>query len=404
MTGEQIVTVENSTKVQITDYGLNKEDIDQLRVKWGPENVLDNTTKEGLDKITEGIKEVREKRFAIEHRRKALKEPITARGKTIDREAKHLTLGLMEIEAPLVEARDEAEAIKEKEKQAKRDAEEKRRRDIKNRIEGFGEYYLNAQGQMTHQINLIMSNLSLEDIDETFEEFQEQAQEAKDKALQKLNELYNSTLAKEEEEERLVEEKKAFEEEKKKEEAERKEREAKEKAEREERENAERIQRDLHQSKINEENAKIKAEQEAERKKLDDERIEQDKRKDAILKEHNEKNRLLREKEEKLEQEKLRLEKDTKDKELEARRKVNREIVESEKKKAREAVEKHAADTKEKLKLAKDEVIKAIEFHMQEESSVGGNATSIYAAIENNEIPHVSLIYSPMKEENNAST
>lgn len=114
----------------IIDYGVTDAALAKLKEKY---TGLTCDTKEGYEKTRKAIADIRDRRVAVENRRKELKADSLEYGRKVDREAKRITEALEEIEEPLKAAKklvdDEAERVRrEAEEAERRKAEEEARR------------------------------------------------------------------------------------------------------------------------------------------------------------------------------------------------------------------------------------------------------------------------------------
>lgn len=172
--------------------------------------VFDVTTTKG-DKEARGFrKELVGLRTGLEAKRKELKAPALAYAKRIDDEAKALNGQILELEEPLDAQIKAEEQKKEAERAARAEAERVRiaaihdriQKDIVNAVHG-------AAGQTFSRISQIISDIGAMVIGSEFEEFQGQAQLAKDETLDKLREMQSDALAREKEAERVKAEQEA---------------------------------------------------------------------------------------------------------------------------------------------------------------------------------------------------
>lgn len=185
---------------------------------------------------------VREPRYEVERLRKAAKAPILKLGKDLDGRAEKITEELLAIEEPIDQQIKLEEQRKDREKQAKIEAEQKRVAAIQERIaeirgviEVCTRYNCAATLIAEHA-----SDIERIVIDESFEEFRQQAEDAKTSTLAKLREAHAAALSREEEARKAAEAQAEL----AKLRAEVAAREAKERAEREERDRQERLKRE----------------------------------------------------------------------------------------------------------------------------------------------------------------
>ena len=146
---------------------------------------------------------IREPRYGIERVRKAAKEPILKLGKELDTRAKEITEAILAIEMPIDEQIKNEEARKEAEKQAKIEAEQKRVADLQERVAALRSVGTDTALLPPDLIAEHLSDLEAIVIDESFQEFQERASEAKAAGIDRLKELHAVALKRVEEEERI---------------------------------------------------------------------------------------------------------------------------------------------------------------------------------------------------------
>jgi hypothetical protein len=165
--------------------------------------VFEVTTTKGMDEAKAARSAIREPRYEIERVRKAAKAPILKLGKELDDRAKAITADILKIEEPIDEQIKNEEARKEAEKQAKIAAEQQRVADLQERV---AELRGNRMLSPTSESDLIAEHISdLEGIavDESFEEFREQAETAKAAGLEFLRNLHTAAVTHETEQARI---------------------------------------------------------------------------------------------------------------------------------------------------------------------------------------------------------
>lgn len=200
----EIVPNEDLAKVASALVKFSRVDagIAALRTRYGT-IVYDASTAKGLEAAREARAAVREPRYEVERVRKEAKAPILALGKTLDAEAKRITEALLEIEQPIDAVITAEEERKEREKQARIEAERKRVADIQARIDEFGKLAASCVFDKSHVIEATLKAVRATDIDESFAEFGPVAERAKADAISRLTGLHEQALAKEQEAERL---------------------------------------------------------------------------------------------------------------------------------------------------------------------------------------------------------
>jgi hypothetical protein len=261
---------------EVIKYDITDAALDKLQEKYA--EVPDVNSKEGYEAVKSGIREVRKLRTSVEKKRKELKADALEYGRRVDAEAKRITDALLSIEEPMKEAKQEFDAKKEAEKQAKIRAEEERKQKIEDKIAAIKNSPVACVSASSEDIETQIK--ALEGIDVTVEEYEEYhpvAAAAKVEAVAHLKQLYDEAVRREtedrlraEEEERLAKEKAEFEQQRAAEEKKRKEEQAKIDAENE---------------RLRKEKEKLEAEQraeeerkakEAEEKRLAEERKKQE--------------------------------------------------------------------------------------------------------------------------------
>ena len=160
-------------------------------------------TAEGLAEAKAARLALRAPRYEVERIRKSAKAPLLALGKKLDADAARITAEIGKLEGPIDQQIKVEEARKEAERQAKIAAEEKRVRDIQERIaELLGCQTLTPASGST-LIAEHIADLEGLPVDETFEEFRPQAADAKTAGLARLSTLHTAALAHEAEQARI---------------------------------------------------------------------------------------------------------------------------------------------------------------------------------------------------------
>lgn len=165
--------------------------------------VFDVSTPKGLELAKTARATVREPRYEIEKVRKAAKEPLLKLGKELDNRAKEITAQILAIEEPIDQQIKTEENRKEAEKQAKIAAELRRVSEINDRI-----IVLRGNQSITSMSDpkLIADHIAdLEKIavDDSFEEFKQQAADAKAAGIARLTTLHTAAVAHQVEQERI---------------------------------------------------------------------------------------------------------------------------------------------------------------------------------------------------------
>lgn len=171
---------------------------------------IDVTTTAGMKQAIAARAAWRDPRIAVEKARKAAKAPVLELGKQIDSFAASLETQLREGEDNYDKQIKVEETRKEAERAAKAEAERKRVQAHQDRINNdIVSAVRGAVGQASDGIAMIISDIEAVVIDAGFEEFQGQAQLAKDETLAKLREMHAAAVAHEAEQARLKAEQEA---------------------------------------------------------------------------------------------------------------------------------------------------------------------------------------------------
>jgi colicin import membrane protein len=165
--------------------------------------VYDVTTTDGMDAAKAARLAIREPRYAVERIRKAAKAPIIALGKTLDADAARITAELEKIENPIDQQIKLEEARKEREREAKIAAEAARVESIQWRIAELRGRQELTPASGSGLIGQHIADLEAIPVDESFEEFYQQALDAKTGGLARLSALHASALAHEAEQARI---------------------------------------------------------------------------------------------------------------------------------------------------------------------------------------------------------
>ena len=252
---------------EIQEYSKTEAALTMLREKYAGATFEVDTT-DGMKLAKEARGEVRGYRTGLEKKRKEIKAPALEHCRLIDAEAARITVELVELEDPIKNQIKTHEDAKEAERQEKIDAETKRVEDIQARIEelrratGSDFYTLNSDLIMEH-----ISDFEAIAVDESFGEFEQQAQDAKAATLARMREMHDAAIRRETEAAKIKKDREELD----------KLREADDKRiakEREEREAEERKERKRLQAEVAEDLkklAELRKEQAAAQKKIDDE-------------------------------------------------------------------------------------------------------------------------------------
>ncbi len=201
---------ENLDKVQTELAAIDKISAGLAALeKAHPKNLAcDVTTTKGMREAIAGRAAWREPRIATEKARKAAKAPVLELGRAIDKRAEQITALLIEGESNYDEQIKAEETRREAEKAAKAEAERARIQAIQDRIaelRGLPVVALVPPSVLAFDIEALEAAV----IDATFEEFQGQAQLAKDETLDKLRAMHADAVAREAEQARVKAEQEA---------------------------------------------------------------------------------------------------------------------------------------------------------------------------------------------------
>lgn len=176
-----------------------------------PKNMaVDVTTTAGMKAAVLARAAWRDPRIAVEKARKAAKAPVLELGKQIDTFAAGLEAQLREGEDNYDKQIKAEETRKEAERAAKAEAERVRVAAHQDRItHDIRGAAAGAVGRSSADIEVILKDVVAIVIDASFEEFQGQAQLAKDETLDKLREMHAAALAHEAEQARIKAEQEA---------------------------------------------------------------------------------------------------------------------------------------------------------------------------------------------------
>lgn len=164
---------------------------------------FDLTTTKGNKAARDARQELVTLRTSLEKRRKEFKAPALEFGKLIDAEAKRITDAIEKLEQPIDAQIKADEERREREAEAKRQAEAARVQAHREAIAKIRAYTDHAKGLPAARIQLGIDRLQGIDPGAEFEEFMTEAQTAKAETLGALRQLHADTLAREEEAARL---------------------------------------------------------------------------------------------------------------------------------------------------------------------------------------------------------
>ncbi len=165
--------------------------------------VFDVSTTAGLEEAKTARAIIREPRYAVERLRANAKAPILALGRSLDTRAKEITAEILRIEAPIDGQIKTEEARKEAEKQAKIAAEIKRVADLQARVAELRGCMTLTAASGSRLIAEHIVDLENIPIDDSFQEYVDQAVAAKEAGVARLRTLHIAALEHEAEQERI---------------------------------------------------------------------------------------------------------------------------------------------------------------------------------------------------------
>jgi colicin import membrane protein len=264
----------------LTDINAVSTGIADLKSQYGGV-VYEVTTTVGMDEAKAARLAVRTPRYEVERIRKAAKAPLLALGKKLDAEAARIETELLKIEDPIDQQIKVEETRKEAERQARIDAELKRVADLQERVAELRGCQTLSPTSGAELVASHIADLERLVVDDSFQEFQQQAEDAKAAGLARLRAVYTAAVAHEAEQARIKTEREEL--------ARLREAEAlrvaQENARRAEEERVAKVARDAETARHNEQLRKQREEQEvaakAERMRIADEEAEAKKLRDA---------------------------------------------------------------------------------------------------------------------------
>lgn len=189
--------------MEIVEYSKTQAVLGDLRQRY--EGVVYPVmTAKGMIDARKARAEIREWRTGLEKERIRIKAPALERSRLIDSEAKRITAELVKLEDPIDDQIKTEEDRKEKERLAKEEAEKGRIDNLRARIMAITGIPFREWGRTSAEITIVLESTRVIAIDETFQEFQQEAQSVKDGVLGELGKLFSETLAMEQEKARII--------------------------------------------------------------------------------------------------------------------------------------------------------------------------------------------------------
>jgi colicin import membrane protein len=196
---------------QIQEYSATKAALATLADQYKGV-VYDVTTKEGMQAAKAGRNEIRGYRTALEAKRVEIKAPALERCRLIDAEAKRITAELEALENPIAAQIKVEEDRIAAEKAAKEEALRKRTEDIMNRMQAMRELPITSFSATSEQMQEYITALEAQQItEETFGDFQSDAENLKQATLATMKLNLNTKLQQEAEAKRLAAEREELE-------------------------------------------------------------------------------------------------------------------------------------------------------------------------------------------------
>lgn len=200
MTKEKHTAEEPQTK--IIEYSQTAAALAHLREKYAGIE-YDVATPEGMQLAKAGRKELRGYRTGLEKVRKEIKAEALQRCQLIDGEARRITQELRALEDPIAEQIDAEQRRIDEEREAKIKAEEERVAGIHARIEDIrNSAEPIAWDSPSSDIKAVIAQLEKITVDDSFEEFRPQANDAKEAALARMRQMLKKAEEREEDEAR----------------------------------------------------------------------------------------------------------------------------------------------------------------------------------------------------------
>ncbi len=193
---------------EITVFTKTEAALVELRKRYGGK-LYEIAKPAGMKEAKEDRAVVRAYRVDLEKSRKAEKQEALDYGRLLDGEAKRITAKLVELEAPINEQIKKREDFLEKKRQAKVDAEEKRVQDILDRITEIRGAITAVQSMgvpASEKVQEFIDDIEKIQVDDSFAEFIEQAQDAKTATLATLRLSLSASVKREDELVRLADE------------------------------------------------------------------------------------------------------------------------------------------------------------------------------------------------------
>lgn len=196
--------------MDIAEYSSTRAALVDLHQRFGGV-AYDLTTTRGDKEARAARMELVRLRTSLETKRKELKAPALERSRAIDDEAKRLTGEILSLETPIDEQIKAEEQRREAERRVREAAEQERIARLHQRIAGIRYVLSEAANAGTQAIDTHLQATEAVMVDDSFGEFQKQAEAARAETLERLTQLRQAAHEREVEAARLKAEREAFE-------------------------------------------------------------------------------------------------------------------------------------------------------------------------------------------------
>lgn len=285
-----------TTSTAIVEFDKIAAGIAAIEADHPRDVICEVRTSAGMKQAIAGRAAWRGPRIAVERARKAAKAPVLDLGRRIDAFAKSLEARLLEGEQHYDRQIKAEEERRERERQAKLEAERRRVAAIRERIDWIRAAPVRAAGKPLAVVRALGREVFDLAIDESFEEFAEEAAQVRGETLEAMRAMIEAAEEAAAEAARAAEEAKRLQAEREAIERERKAEEARLAAERARQEEELRAQREAEEARLREERERIEAERaelarqqaevEAQRQAQAEIAAEEERLRDAMIAEH----------------------------------------------------------------------------------------------------------------------
>lgn len=193
--GGEVVVVELG-ELSVTEYTATAAGLADLRMRMA-NVVFDLTTKDGDKAAREARRECVKLRTALEASRKSKKAALLEQGRKLDGEAAALVEAILKIEKPIDDQILAKEAEDKRKAEERKQAESDRIDAIQKRIGEIRAAVLQAVSLSIDDLDGLTASIDALAIDESFAEFAQIAQRAKDETLTKLADMHDAAVERE---------------------------------------------------------------------------------------------------------------------------------------------------------------------------------------------------------------